>query len=160
MSTNATSSTNRSAIEGSIDIAASPQEVWAIVSDLRRMGEWSPQCRRMFVRGGAVGRGTRTLNVNRQGWKVWPTRSKVTVFEPERELAITVAENKTVWTYRLEPTDTGTRLTESRTTPHGVSAVSNLLTRYVLGGTAQFEDELERGIGQTLQRIKAEAERG
>ena len=27
-------------------IDASPEQVWAVVSDLRRMGEWSPQCRR------------------------------------------------------------------------------------------------------------------
>ena len=50
-----------------------------------------------------------------------------------------------------------TRLTESRTAPNGVSSLSNLLTKHVLGGTETFEDELEQGIQQTLQRIKAEA---
>ena len=37
------------------------------VSDLRRMGEWSPQCRKMFIRGNPVGVGTRTININRRG---------------------------------------------------------------------------------------------
>ena len=151
---------NRERIEGSIEIDAPPSRVWEVVSDLRRMGEWSPQCKKMIIRGGEVKQGTRTINVNRQGWKVWPTRSYVKVFEPERELALKIAENGTVWTYELEPTATGTRLTEHRTTPDGVSSLSNMLTKNVLGGTENFEAELEEGIAETLRHIKAAAEQG
>lgn len=151
---------NRERIEASVDIAAPPAEVWRVVSDLRRMGEWSPQCKKMFIRGGEVGRGTRTVNLNKQGWKLWPTRSYVKEFEPERRLALKVAENSTVWTYELEPTATGTRLTEHRTAPDGVSSLSNFLTKNVLGGTQEFEEGLQSGIEQTLRRIKAAAERG
>lgn len=151
---------NRERIEGSIDIDAPPSRVWEVVSDLRRMGEWSPQCKKMIIRGGEVKQGTRTINVNRQGWKVWPTRSYVKVFEPERELALKIAENGTVWTYELEPTATGTRLTEHRTAPDGVSSLSNMLTKNVLGGTENFEAELEEGIAETLRHIKAAAEQG
>ncbi len=150
---------NRDIITASIEISAPPSAVWAIVSDLKRMGEWSPQCRRMIVRGGEVKQGARTINVNRQGWKVWPTRSYVKVFEPERALALKIAENGTIWTYELEPTATGTRLTESRTAPNGVSNVSNFLTKHVLGGTERFEAGLQRGIEDTLARIKHEAEK-
>lgn len=150
---------NRDRIEAHVEIDAPPSAVWAAVSDLRRMREWSPQCRRMIVRGGEVKQGARTINVNRQGWKVWPTRSYVKVFEPERTLALKIAENGTVWTYDLEPLDGGrTRLTESRTAPHGVSGLSNLLTKHVLGGTENFEDELQRGIEQTLDRIRIAVE--
>lgn len=151
---------NRDRIEGSIDIDAPPARVWEVVSDLRRMGEWSPQCKKMIIRGGEVKQGTRTINVNRQGWKVWPTRSYVKVFEPERELALKIAENGTVWTYELEPTATGTRLTEHRTAPNGVSSLSNMLTKNVLGGTENFEAELEAGIAETLRHIKSAAEQG
>lgn len=150
---------NRDIITASIDISAPPAAVWAIVSDLKRMGEWSPQCRRMIVRGGEVKQGARTINVNRQGWKVWPTRSYVKVFDPERTLALKIAENGTIWTYELEPTADGTRLTESRTAPNGVSGLSNFLSKHVLGGTENFEAELERGIQDTLARIKREAEK-
>ena len=150
---------NRDIITASIEISAPPSTVWAIVSDLKRMGEWSPQCRRMIVRGGEVKQGARTINVNRQGWKVWPTRSYVKVFEPERTLALKIAENGTIWTYELEPTADGTRLTESRTAPNGVSNLSNFLSKHVLGGTENFEAELERGIQDTLARIKQEAEK-
>ncbi len=155
-----TAPTNRERIASSIEIDASPAAVWAVVSDLRRMGEWSPQCRRMIIRGGEVRQGTRTINLNRQGWKWWPTRSYVKVFEPEKRLVLKTAENGTLWSYELEPTATGTRLTEARLAPNGVSAVSNFFVGLALGGTEQFEDGLQRGIEQTLARIKAAAERG
>lgn len=151
---------NRDEISASIEIDATPEQVWALVSDPTRMPEWSPQCRKSVVRGGGPVRvGTRLLNVNRRGLLFWPTRSKIVEIVPERRFAFKIAENGTVWSYDLEPTVTGTRLTESRRAPHGVSDLSNFLTRHVLGGTESFEAELEDGIRQTLERIKAAAER-
>lgn len=129
------------------------------MSDLHRMGEWSPQCRKMFIRGGEVKAGTRTLNINRQSWKVWPTRATVIDFEPEQRLSFAIKENGTLWSFDLEPTESGTKVTEARTTPRGVSGLSNFLTKNVLGGTQEFESDLERGIDETLRRIKTEVER-
>ena len=149
---------NQPLIQHSIEIAAPPATVWGIVSDLRRMGEWSPQCVRMAVLGREVGVGTRTLNLNRDGWKRWPTSSRVVVFEPEQTLAFRVPVNRTVWTYELEPSATGTVLTESRRAPSGVSRLSNLAVGAALGGTEAFEASLSDGIRRTLERIKAEAE--
>lgn len=149
---------NRERIEASVDIDAPPAEVWKVVSDLRRMGEWSPQCRKMFIFGGDVKQGTRTLNLNRQGWKWWPTNAQVQTFEPEKTLALRIVENRSVWTYELEPTATGTRLTESRAIPNGVSGPSRFLTKAALGGAERFETELQAGIESTLQRIKVEVE--
>lgn len=150
---------NRKEISASIEIDASTEQVWALVSDPTRMPEWSPQCRRTIIRGGGpVGVGTRTLNINRRGRLFWPTRSKIVEVVPHRRFAFRIAENGTVWSFDLEPTPTGTRLTESRHAPHGVSDLSNFLTRNVLGGTESFEAELEDGIRQTLERIKATAE--
>ena len=149
---------NQPLIQHSIEIAASPATVWGIVSDLRRMGEWSPQCVRMTVLGREVGVGTRTINLNRQGWKRWPTNSRVVVFEPEQTLAFRIPLNRTVWTYELEPSDEGTLLTESRRAPSGVSRLSNIAVGTALGGTEAFEASLSDGIRRTLERIKAEAE--
>jgi uncharacterized protein YndB with AHSA1/START domain len=149
---------NQPLIQHSIEIAAPPATVWGIVSDLRRMGEWSPQCVRMAVLGREVGVGTRTLNLNRDGWKRWPTSSRVVVFEPEQTLAFRVPLNRTVWTYELEPSATGTVLTESRRAPSGVSRLSNIAVGAALGGTEAFEASLSDGIRRTLERIKAEAE--
>ena len=149
---------NQPLIQDSVEIAASPAQVWDVVSDLRRMGEWSPQCVRMAVLGREVGVGTRTLNLNRDGWKRWPTTSRVVVFEPEQTLAFRVPLNRTVWTYELEPSATGTVLTESRRAPSGVSRLSNIAVGAALGGTEAFEASLSDGIRRTLERIKAEAE--
>lgn len=105
-------------LEASIDIDASPQDVWAIVADLQRMGEWSPpQCKVMKVIGGTVREGAKTINVNRKGLLVWPTSSKVVRFEPNKSVAFRIAENRTIWSYELEPTATGTKVTERRELP-------------------------------------------
>jgi len=149
---------NRELIEVSIEIDADPQRVWSIVSDLRRMGERSPQCRKMIILGTPVGVGTKTININRAGWLHWPTTSKVIEFDPGRRLAFRVPQNRSVWTYDVQARGHGTLLTESRRLPHGASAASNFLTGRLFGGTARFEDQLERGMGRTLAQIKAEAE--
>ena len=145
-------------IEGSVDIAAPPEQVWALVSDLKRMPEWSPQVRRQFVLGRGVKQGTRTFNINGQGKLRWPTTAKVVAFEPHKKLAFKIIENRTVWTYELEPTASGTRLTESRTTPNGTSKFSDFSVEKGLGGVDSFEHSLGTGISTTLERIKAAAE--
>lgn len=146
-------------LEASIDVDASPEQVWRVVSDLKRMGEWSPQCKKMKVFGGEVRKGTTTLNVNRKGFLVWPTTAKVVDFEPNKTIAFRIVENKTVWSYTLTPTATGTTVVEKREAPTGTSAISGFLVKNVLGGTEQFDVELVDGMNATLQRIKAASER-
>ncbi len=151
--------TNRTLIDGSIEIDAPPADVWKVVSDLKRMGEWSPQCKRMFVLGREVKQGTRTININAGGKLHWPTTAKIVEFEPERKIAWRVIENRTIWGYELEPTESGgTKVTETRRAPEGVSNLSNAFARRTVGDTEKFEAMLERGIAKTLARIKAEVE--
>ncbi|MDN5893953.1 MAG: SRPBCC family protein [Nocardioides sp.] len=145
-------------IEETIEIAAEPAQVWALVTDLPRMAAWSPQVVKTIIRGGNIGLGTRTLNVNRRGPLFWPTRSKVVRFEPHSEFAFRIAENKSIWSFSLEPTVAGTRVTQRRTTPDGLSSVSGVLTKKVLGGQVAFQTELRDGMRQTLERIKTEVE--
>lgn len=146
-------------LEASIDIDASPEQVWKVVSDLKRMGEWSPQCKKMKVFGGEVRRGTTTLNVNRKGFLVWPTTSKVVEFDPNTVIAFRVNENRTIWSYTLTPTATGTTVVEKREAPTGTSSVSSFLVKNVLGGIDEFDIELVDGMQKTLARIKSESER-
>jgi uncharacterized protein YndB with AHSA1/START domain len=147
-----------SLLEESIDVAASPAKVWSLVTDLPRMSRWSPQVLRTIVRGGPVQLGTRAFNINHRGPLVWPTRTKVVTFEPHREFAFRIKENFTIWSFTLEPTETGTRVTQRRRTPDGISDVSIKLTRIALGGQETFTRELREGMRQTLERIKAESE--
>ncbi|WP_239456334.1 SRPBCC family protein [Nocardioides solisilvae] len=150
-------------IEETVEVAAPPERVWALVSDLPRMAEWSPQVVRTFLRGGRPVRlGTRMLNLNRRGLLVWPTQAKVVRLEPQREVAFRVKENGSTWSFALEPVDGGaaTRVVQRREAPDGISALSLRLTDRVLGGQTTFQAELRAGMRQTLDRIRAEAERG
>lgn len=146
-----------SELKATIDIAAPSEKVWEIISDLKRMGEWSPQCRKMRV-SGPVGHGAKTFNLNRRGFMFWPTTSKVVAFEPNKQLAFRINENKTVWSYELSENNGVTTVTESRRAPNGTSKVSSLLVKYTMGGTESFEAEMVRGMNKTLERIKREAE--
>ena len=80
-------------ISASVDVAASSEAVWSAVSDVARMSEWSPECRKIFVLGSPKsGVGARMVGVNKRGWAVWPTVSKVVRFEPSRAVAWKVRE--------------------------------------------------------------------
>jgi uncharacterized protein YndB with AHSA1/START domain len=145
-------------LQAQIDINAPVTKVWALVSDLNRMPQWSPQCRVMKALGGPLRQGSRTINLNRRKFLFWPTTSRITEFIPDKKLAFRVNQNGTVWSYELEPTPTGTRLTESRHAENGVSAFSNMSVNAFMGGVPSFERELVDGMNQSLSRIKAAAE--
>lgn len=151
-------STFTDVLELSTEIDAPVERVWAIVSDLKRMGEWSPQCRKMVVFG-EVRPGARTLNVNRKGVLVWPTSAKVVAVSPKERIAFRVSENKTVWSYTLEATASGTRVIERREAPNGTTGFSQFFVKRFLGGNRGLESDLKRGMETTLARIKTEAER-
>lgn len=155
----ATQADQHQQLEESVEIAAPPAQVWALVSDVPRMASWSPQVVRTVVRGGTVRQGARFVNLNRQGPLFWPTTGKVVRFQPHRDFAFRIGENRTVWSFELTDDGAGgTRLVQRREVPHGISAVSLVLTKVALGGVESFTRRLEQGMQQTLQRIKAEAE--
>jgi len=144
-------------LQAQVDIDAPASKVWALVSDLSLMPQWSPQCRLMKALG-PVRQGTRTINLNRRNRLFWPTTSVVTEVIPEKKIAFRVNQNNTVWSYELEPTDTGTRLVESRHAENGTTAFSNMTINAMMGGVPSFERELVDGMHATLSRIKAAAE--
>ena len=146
-------------LEATIDVDASPAQVWALVTDVPRMASWSPQVKRSTVKGGVVRQGATFRNLNGQGPLRWPTSAKVVRFEPHRDFAFRVKENRTVWSFELADNGQGgTTLTQRREVPQGISAVSKVLTKVVLGGQESFVRGLREGMQQTLSRIKAEAE--
>ena len=145
-------------LKAEIEIDAPVSKVWKLVSDPTNMPKWSPQCRIMKALG-PVRPGTRTVNLNRRGPLFWPTTSVITDVIPERRFAFRIPLNTTVWAYELEPTATGTRLTETRLAENGVTLLSSTMTKAALGGMEPFERELVEGMNLSLQRIKAEAER-
>ncbi|MFT4298447.1 MAG: SRPBCC family protein [Aeromicrobium sp.] len=146
-------------LEAAVDIAAPPAAVWAVVSDQRRMNEWSPETWKQKFFGYPVREGTVSVNLNKRKGFVWPTLSKVTAFVPERHLAFRVVGPGAVWSYTLEPTETGTRLVERRELLKNRRTFASLVTASTaLGGIESHDAELVAGMEQTLARIKAEVE--
>lgn len=144
-------------LQAQIDIDAPASTVWALLSDFRRMPQWSPQCRWMKPLG-RLQQGTRTLNLNRRNHLFWPTTCTVVEIIPERKLAFRVNTNGSIWSYELESNGDGTRLIESRHAENGLSAVSSLTINALFGGATNFERELVEGMNASLAKIKAAAE--
>lgn len=105
-------------VAASRDIAAPADKVWALVADLPRMGEWSPEnTGGKWVNGssgpalGAVFKGD-----NRKGFRRWSTKVTVVGCEPAKvfEFAVTSGPLEVAnWRYEFEDTDGGCRVTES-----------------------------------------------
>lgn len=151
-------------LEASVEIAASPDRVWAVLSDLSAMRDRSPELVRMWLRG-RPGVGQRSINLNRRKGFVWPTSSRVTRWkDPAQDdgrgaLAFFVSTAGVEWSYELEPVDGGTRVTERRSALPDPSLMVRLTAKYALGGADQHDVELLAGMHQTLATLKAQSER-
>ncbi len=104
-----------------VSMAASPEVVWALVSDITRTGEFSPETLEAEWLNGATGpaEGNRFrghVKRNGRGPMYW-TECVVDVCEPETEFTITVVLNDrrmNTWSYKLAANDDGgTDVTES-----------------------------------------------
>ena len=149
--------------EVTIDIAAPPGTVYDLVSDITRMGEWSPECRRCTwvkgTTGPTVGARFRARNKGRRG-PSWFNTPTVTVAEPGREFAFNRSGpgiGSYTWRYRLEPTESGTRVIESYDVERPLAAAMNWMTEKWVG-SADRDADLREGMQVTLSRIKAAAE--
>jgi uncharacterized protein YndB with AHSA1/START domain len=142
-----------------IDIAAPPERVFRLITDVTRMGEWSPECYRCAWLDGATGAyvGARFRGYNKLGRHKWATTAVVTAVDESRSFAFTVVHDKTgrdetVWRYQLAPSPSGTMLTESF--EFVWCPVANRIAELPIPRGSQ----VNRGIRQTLRSIKAAAE--
>jgi len=155
--------TNQKQASVSVDVAASPEIVWSVVSDLGRMGEWSPETIRVQWKGGAPGPGGPSVGAsfkgtNKIGLRRWSTKGTVVAAEANQRLAWDVASLGLPiarWTYTIEPTGTGTRLTESYEDKRGslLNVVGPLVT-----GVKERCAHNQVTMKTTLERLKAAAE--
>lgn len=141
-----------------IDVAASPQRVFELVSDLRGLsavaeeyagGKW------LNAPGPQVG--ARFRGMNRRGWRGWSTVSTVTDAGPGRfafevrSLGLKVSR----WQYDIEATEDGCRVTESTwdRRPGWYKPITALAT-----GVKDRAVTNQRNIEATLRRLKQAAE--
>ena len=149
--------------EASLHIDAPPERVWRMVSDVTRMGQWSPACYRCEWLDGATGAevGARFRGYNRRGLARWSTVCEVTASEPGREFEFKVVDGTfsigyrnrelTRWRYIFEPDGIGTKVTESFdivSLPPLVRVIWPLIRN----------DDRVGGMRQTLEQIKDAAE--
>ncbi len=140
-------------------IAAAPAAVWAVLTDLRRMPDLSPELVRMVpLLPGGLKVGQQYLGLNRRKAVVWPTRNVVATLEPDRLLAWDTKSSGARWIYELSAEGAGTRVVHRRPVPAKLTALSRAFAPALLGGSAAHADELEAGMALTLARLKAAVE--
>jgi hypothetical protein len=126
------------------------------------MPQWSPQVTSTRLRAGfdEVALGAEFTNRNAIGELEWTTHAEVTEFVPGERIAFKVAENWVTWSFDLAATETGTRLTQRRIAPDGISDLSRDLTDGFMGGQESFTETMQDGMRETLERIKVAVEAG
>jgi hypothetical protein len=147
-----------------LHIDAPPDAVYALVADVTRTPEFSPEILRCTWLDGATGPavGARFEAVNKvTRGPAWKNRPVVIAAQPAREFAFSRTEKFSgtlVWRYGLEPDGNGTRLTES----YEVTQPISRLGWFIIGrlfGCRDRRAELRAGMQQTVERIRETAER-
>jgi len=139
---------------------ATPEHIYDLVADLPRMGQWSPECQGVEWEVGASApvEGARFVGHNRGGPRKlmrWSRHGRVLVAARGRQFAFATEEGgreSTVWRYRFEPVDGGTRVTES----YEVKKLPAWAR--VLDVPTNRHRELLEGMRHTLDRLKIATE--
>lgn len=143
-----------------LEIKAPAGLLYEMVSDLPRIGEWSPECESVewegdvtvpvkgttFVGHNAVGPGRR-IRYSRHG--------EVLAADPGREFTFITDEGgrpSTLWRYRFEPTANGTRVTEG----YEVRWIPTWAR--ILDVPTNRHKGLLKGMRTTLEQLKVAAE--
>jgi hypothetical protein len=141
-------------------IQATADEVYGLVADLPRMGEWSPECQTVEWTDGSTAPvvGATFVGHNKggpAGLMRWSRRGRVLVAERGRSFAFVTEEGgreSTEWRYDFEPVEGGTLVTESyhvRWIPTWARIVDVPTNRC---------KELAEAMEHTLGQLKAAAE--
>jgi uncharacterized protein YndB with AHSA1/START domain len=147
----------------SVDVKASPAVVWSLISDLNRMGEWSPECTGVNWAGAAPGPGGPSVGAlfkgrNKRGIRRWSTKGTIVAAEPNQRVAWDISAlglPAARWSYTIAAGDGGCRVTETWEDKRGafLSFVGPLAT-----GVKDRSSHNEAGMRATLDRLKAAAE--
>ena len=155
----------------SVEVACTPLAAWELVTDIERIGEFSPECIAARWIGGASGpsagacfEGTNRVTdeaINSE--YIWIRPCTVTTTQPPERFSYTVGDRydgtpATCWDIEIELTATGCRITQRfHHLPRGLSGVRQRAD----DDPAQAEaivnarvQGLSNGMTQTLQRMK------
>jgi uncharacterized protein YndB with AHSA1/START domain len=147
-------------LEISRDIAAPPELVYAAISDVTRMGEWSEECHHCEWHEGydRPEIGATFDGHNRNGELEWTTQGKVIEAVPGMAFAFECSMmdfHYSTWGYLIEPIEAGSRVTEWNEDLRPESVME--FSKQVSG----VDDRTERNrqtMGGTLERLAAAVE--
>ncbi len=134
------------------EISAPAEQVWAMVADVTRMPEWSPENESGVWLGGATGpaTGAKFQGKNRNGGRSWKTVAVVTAAEPGRRFAFLVKAGPfkvAEWAYSFEPTPEGCKVTETWTDQR--NGLTKMISKKVSGVDDRSSHNRE-GMEKTL----------
>jgi Polyketide cyclase / dehydrase and lipid transport len=145
-----------------IHMAASPEQVWSLVSDVTNIGRFSPETFEAEWSDGdnapAVGvRFRGHVRRNGKAWLVYWTKCRITACDPERDFAFDVigprGKTSVNWSYHFLPVGGGTDVTESFTL--GTSLALRVYS--AIAGRSRTRTNI-RNMRATLERVKDVAE--
>lgn len=145
-------------------IEASPEALYAIVSDVTRTPEMSPEVVKCTwikpATGPSVGARFKAINSAGRGPK-WPNKPVVVTADPGHEFAFArteVGAGTVEWRYRFVPEGTGTRVHESYVVTREVQRLGWFIID-TLYGLKDRRADLRAGMTTTLERLARIAER-
>jgi uncharacterized protein YndB with AHSA1/START domain len=148
--------------QASVRIGGPPGQVWDLVTDITRMGEWSPEASGgRWVDSDGPALGARFVGTNRHGPIRWSTHCRVTECERPSRFTFVVGENRMSWGWILEHdvSDPGvTLLTQWREHLGPTPWPARLLVASTLIGRDR-EAAMVDGMHRTLDAVRATVER-
>jgi hypothetical protein len=146
----------------SVVIQRAPEEVYDMVSDVTRMGEWSPVCKACWwEEGDGPSVGAVFTGRNETPDRTWEMKNKVMAADRGKEFAWEVQGTHARWGYTFAPVDGGTEVTERWDLPaEGIAFFEERFGDDAPAQIAAREQGAIAGMQETLAAIKTAAEAG
>ena len=144
-------------------VDATVPQLWEVIADVTRIGEWSHECHAARWLDGAdrPSPGVRFRGRNRAGWARWGRTCEIVTVDPPRAIVwrtvpTPLFPDSTQWRIELEPTSDGrTLITQSFTVLRAPWLLDRLYARVI-----PAHQNRDARLAQDLARAGAAARRG
>ena len=144
-------------------VDAPMQQVWEVIADVTRIGEWSHECHaaRWLDDADGASPGVRFRGRNRAGWARWGRTCEIVTADPPsqivwRTVPTPLFPDSTQWRIQLEPTsDDQTLIRQSFTVLRAPWLLDLLYARLI-----PAHQDRDARLAQDLARVGAAARRG
>ena len=146
----------------SIIIERAPEEVYDMVADVTRMGEWSPVCKACWwEEGDGPSVGAVFAGRNETPERTWEMKNRVVAADRGKEFAWEVQGTHARWGYTFAPVGGGTEVTERWDLPaEGIEFFEERMGDDAPAQIKAREQGAIVGMQQTLAAMKEAAETG